>query len=257
MPPVEIDGNPITGATIDGTDVTEITVDGDTVFTAQTPVPDQANLFAHYDAFSLSLSNNSNVNTWPDLSGNGHDLGTNSPPVFKSSGIGADPGVQYDFNGNTSINNQPYHDVTFSSLSQPNTIYAVIDKFVESDILYAWDGATNNNRNWMFYNHSQNEFLMSAGGSLSVSSSVPANPFILLGRYDGSNSLIEASTNSNTGNAGSNPLDGFTLGNVNADQGHSRPVGGVIGECLIYDTDHSTSTISNVKQYFRDRWTSL
>jgi len=38
MPPVEIDGNPITGATIDGTDVQEITVDGQTVFTAfQTP----------------------------------------------------------------------------------------------------------------------------------------------------------------------------------------------------------------------------
>jgi len=34
MPPVEIDGNPITGATIDGQDVEEITVDGQTVFTA-------------------------------------------------------------------------------------------------------------------------------------------------------------------------------------------------------------------------------
>jgi len=38
MPPVEIDGNPITGATIDGTDVQEITVDGDTVFTAAPPI---------------------------------------------------------------------------------------------------------------------------------------------------------------------------------------------------------------------------
>jgi len=36
MAPVEIDGNPITGATIDGTDVQEITVDGQTVFSAQT-----------------------------------------------------------------------------------------------------------------------------------------------------------------------------------------------------------------------------
>jgi len=34
MAPVEIDGNPITGATIDGTDVQEITVDGDVVFSA-------------------------------------------------------------------------------------------------------------------------------------------------------------------------------------------------------------------------------
>jgi len=37
MPPVEIDGNPITGATIDGTDVTEITVDGQTVFSVGLP----------------------------------------------------------------------------------------------------------------------------------------------------------------------------------------------------------------------------
>ena len=40
MAPVEIDGNPITGATIDGTDVQEITVDGDVVFTAGPTVID-------------------------------------------------------------------------------------------------------------------------------------------------------------------------------------------------------------------------
>jgi len=43
MAPVEIDGNPITGATIDGTDVQEITVDGDVVFTAVSTVDDFEN----------------------------------------------------------------------------------------------------------------------------------------------------------------------------------------------------------------------
>jgi len=40
IPPTNIDGTDITGATIDGQDVQEITVDGDTVFTATTVVDD-------------------------------------------------------------------------------------------------------------------------------------------------------------------------------------------------------------------------
>jgi len=50
MPPVEIDGNPITGATIDGTDVQEITVDGDVVFSAGPP----ANIIDNFEDGDLT-----------------------------------------------------------------------------------------------------------------------------------------------------------------------------------------------------------
>lgn len=40
MPPTNIDGSEITGATIDGQEVSEITADGDVVFTAAPDIPD-------------------------------------------------------------------------------------------------------------------------------------------------------------------------------------------------------------------------
>jgi len=71
MTPVEIDGNPITGATIDGTDVQEITVDGDVVFSATRDLP--AATLGYYP-----FENDSNSSIVVDESGNGHDGTINS-----------------------------------------------------------------------------------------------------------------------------------------------------------------------------------
>ena len=104
MAPVEIDGNPITGATIDGTDVQEITVDGDVVFTALN-IPDSVVTRQQDDATSPESSPFGMVvkplEDWDDI---GARLSNNTSGVTKA--------YIYDFSDGTLI-----ADVDISSLS--------------------------------------------------------------------------------------------------------------------------------------------
>jgi len=87
MAPVEIDGNPITGATIDGTDVQEITVDGDVVFSAQT-------LVDNFESGNLSVWSGdlSNVQiTTTALFGNNAVEFTNVADIGTDTGVDATP----------------------------------------------------------------------------------------------------------------------------------------------------------------------
>jgi len=104
MPPVEIDGNPITGATIDGQDVQEITVDGQTVFSAAPDVVRLSNLVAWY-----RMEGNANDETvnQPDSADTTDYGGTVNGGSFVSSDvtdvITGTTGDAYEFTGNEFI----------------------------------------------------------------------------------------------------------------------------------------------------------
>jgi len=111
MPPVEIDGNPITGATIDGTDVQEITVDGDVVFSAGPSIEPVAysNLIAWwpFDSSTYGGSNADDVTALFNPSNSGDSTafnGTVTGATYLSSGgvkdinAGANSGA-FDFDG--------------------------------------------------------------------------------------------------------------------------------------------------------------
>jgi len=115
MPPVEIDGNPITGATIDGTDVQEITVDGDVVFSAQQLPVAYSNLVAWYPFDSAEYGGSNADDVTAIIGGSGDDTAyhgsfdsTATTPSYQSSGgrtdinVGANSGA-YDFDGNDHI----------------------------------------------------------------------------------------------------------------------------------------------------------
>jgi hypothetical protein len=96
MPPTEIDGTDITGATIDGTDVTEITVDGQTVFSAGSLPVAYSNLIAWYpfDSSFYGGSETSDVTALlsPGQSGDStaYDMTNNGTMSYQNSGGNSD-----------------------------------------------------------------------------------------------------------------------------------------------------------------------
>jgi len=244
MAPTSIDGNEITGATIDGQDVSEITVDGQTVFEAGPDIPDGSDLHAHFDAAAISATDGDTISTWTDQTGNGFDLTAGSAPVYRDSAINANPSLEFDF--------ADYLDVQFSALSQPNTIFAVVqirEGIGDNNTHFIFDGR-GTGRNGLNYNTSDN-FSIFAGNVEVEDGSADANPHIISTLFDGSNSSVRKDGGaSSTGNAGSDSLDGFSVGSDN-DQSANSSV--FVSEILIYPQDKS-GIQSDVESYLADKW---
>jgi len=160
IPPTSIDGTDITGATIDGTDVTEITVDGDTVFTAGPDLPNTNDLLAFYDASQLSASDGDPITTWPDLSGNGHDLTAPSgkEPTFKTNQLNGNPILEHN-----NPANDEHFETSLPTTSQPFT-YVVVAR--ERDIPGGYLlGGSPSNRVDLGINGQTNLIFIFAGGN--------------------------------------------------------------------------------------------
>jgi len=245
MPPTSIDGTDITGATIDGTDVTEITVDGQTVFSAVLDVPDTANLRSHYDAKSLTgFSDGNTVSTWPDLGLEAKDLSGNG--TYRSSAINGNPAIEFD--GSTT----EYGPITYSTeLSQPNMIYVVLEHENLSGNFQIVDSSDNtaDNRNLVFI--SQGKWAMFGGGGV-IEGSSDLSILQITAKFDGSNSILrEEGTQTASGNVGSDAKNGVFIGSRG---GNDRYMDGLLGEVLVYDTDHDSTTIGEVESYLNSRW---
>jgi len=244
MPPVEIDGNPITGATIDGTDVQEITVDGDVVFSAAPPLPTNG-LEHRYDATQLSLNNGASVSTWPDTVV-GEDATAGNAPTYRTSGINGFASVEFDKTFSEFLN------VNFSTtISQPLEYFVVLelnDNNFAQDYL---DGFSQNVRTR--FNFFGTNFELRAGTSLLFSGVPPTTPTIATSIFDGSNSELRLNGNGQgVGNPGTNGLDGIHIGRRLGSTNTS--IDGQIGEILIYDASVSGFDRAAVESFLSNKW---
>jgi len=241
MPPTSIDGTDITGATIDGIDVQEITVDGQTVFTAGPDIPDAGDLFAHYDAAQLNLSDNANVFTFDDQTGNNHDLTAGNAPTFKTNIVNNNPIVRFD-------GVDDFLDVSFSIISQPVNIYLA---FKMQSLTSRDDVLDSNNTNTQFlFGPRSTNYTLFAGSFIS-GGSPDTNFHIASWLGDGSSSTIRIDgTQVASGNPGSNGLDGITLG---ANAFGNLPAEVDIGEILVYPQDKSSKQ-SSIETYLGNKW---
>ena len=238
MPPVEIDGNPITGATIDGTDVQEITVDGTTVFSAGAGQPPHYSKLTHWWDFS---ADNTTTTFVEDKSNDNNDL--TQGPGFSFDTIN---GVQSgDFDGNTQyIRN----DGAFATA--PFSIFMVID---------VDDTVTNFQR--MFHGGSNSYDVRVNGTEFNIQSNFgdSISDTIVGVVNQQSNGTYEARTDGVSHGTLSTVLtptiDNVTLGDRFPDQ----PVGedgydGSIGSCLIYDQTLSSSEVNDIETFLANKW---
>jgi len=240
-PPTSIDGTDITGATIDGAEVTEITVDGNTVF-APGP-PDQNDLHARYDATEISLSDGSPVSTWTDQTGNGHDLTAGNAPTYQDNAINGLPAVAFDGSSNELT-------TAFSTLSQPNTIFAVFRyESLNSGVFeYFYHGMLNSGENALVVDKN-NDFVIRAGSNPRAGSA-DTNLHISSALYNSTSILRLDGSQNFSGSAGSDGLDGFRVG-ARESSGEYGEV--TVGEILIYPQDKS-GIFSDVENFLSGKW---
>jgi hypothetical protein len=260
MPPTSIDGTDITGATIDGQDVQEITVDGQTVFTAtQLPIAHE-NLLAWYifedggSAFDYATDTRIDAN-WPDNTA--YDLiSVNSPTHLPSGGVtdineGANSGA-FDFNNS---NSEFLYNNSFPALGDSaRTLMCWHDPDGPNNfnqIIGLGNGNTNNQR-WGFF--IANDDYRLAGQSNDYQSSVD----VLSGyqhiacSYDGSAGTLNFDRDGGDDTdsisvSAFNTASGIAIATV-AQSNQREFYDGTIDEVRVYNTDLSSSQISDIYQ---------
>jgi hypothetical protein len=205
--------------------------------------PDSGDLQARYDATELSLSDQDSVTTWGDETGNGHDLTAGTAPTYISNGINGNPVVRFD--GVDDV-----LDVAFASQSQPNQIFIAFEMVTVDDTASEGIFDADTDGGHLVRARGNGNFSMFAGSNLD-GPATDTNAHIFGGLFDGANSTFRLDgSQANSGDPGSNALDGVTLGA----HGGRQFYGNVdVGEVLVYPQDKS-GIQGDVEQYLSDKW---
>lgn len=206
-------------------------------------VPAEGDLHAWYDATELSLSDQDSVTTWTDETGNGHDLTAGTSPTYVTNGINGNSSVRFD-------GVDDFLDVAFSTLSQPNTIFIVLDASAGGGAQHVYDSEDGSNNRNAIDTDSDDSWVMFAGNVVTGGNN-SQSPQMLSALYSGSSSILrQDGTQVINGDAGTQGLNGFTLGSRHDQSAHFT---GDIGEVLIYPQDKS-GIFSDVESYLSNKW---
>ena len=139
------------------------------------------------------------------------------------------------------------------ALSQPENVYAVLEKLTWTSVNVVLDGGSNVSMGITERTSSPNLTVR----TVSAVSNLLSFPFsevgVLFGLWNGSSSLIRLNRNvSVSGNLGTAATDGFTLG---ARHDGTLNTNIFVSEILIYDTiAHDTATQDRVTLYEGQKW---
>ena len=183
----------------------------------------------------VGAGNNGFVRTWYDQSGNGRHAAQNvnasQPKVVDNGVVIFENGkVALDFDGTSHwlVNNFG------STTSIPTTTTAVFNKRVSnSGVIY--DGYSVQS---ILY-----ENIRFANGSLVVGTSIGINEqHLSFALYNGASSSLYIDSQLNAfGNAGSNGVDGITIGNIRNDLLLNYKLNGTVQEIIMYFSNQSTN----------------
>jgi len=205
-------------------------------------IPDSGNLQALYDARDLSLSDGDPVSTWPDSSGNGNDLTAASAPTYRTGFISGNPVVKFD--GVNDLLNVSFP----SDVSQPVHIFALTAQQTQSSTnsAYHYDGDTANQMRFVGGGN-PGDWNLYAGSVLGTGDDDEDSGLHLHSHlYDGSDSVARIDRQQIiTGDAGSQSLDGITLG-ARADGDFSTEI--EVAMLMVYEVDETTN-ISSIENY--------
>lgn len=184
------------------------------------------------------------VSSWADQSGNGNDAtqGTGDyQPLWSGNTLNGKPVVVFD-GINDYLNN-----ISFT-LNQPMTIFVVWkcqNLGITGTVLDSYDATDR----IVFYQRSDNKTEIYAGVSLNYSNPSPFSNYILSSTLVNSvnTNIYEEGVLKNTGNAGSNDMVGYTIGESGIYL--SSYLNGDIAEIIIYNTALSDSNRQNVERY--------
>ena len=201
-------------------------------------------LYALYDAQSLSLSDGETVSDWSDDSGNGYDLSASGAPEYIESGYNDNPSVNLD-----GVDDYFIAD-TWDDLSQPFTVYSVFvdDAGDDNEIRRLWTNDDTGDRSIFWKAGSTLLYRMFSGNTLEGGNTGNIATTV----HDGSNSLMELDgTQVISGDAGAQGLGSFRVGSQSDD---TRFWDGLVCEIRIYNARHDSSTRSEIYDVLADKW---
>jgi hypothetical protein len=139
------------------------------------------------------------------------------------------------------------------SLSQPENVYAVLEKLTWTSVNVVLDGGSNVSMGITERTSSPNLIVRTAAAVSNLLSFPFSKVGVLFGLWNGSSSLIRLNRNvSVSGNLGTAATDGFTLG---ARHDGTLNTNIFVSEILIYDTiAHDTATQDRVTLYEGQKW---
>lgn len=173
-------------------------------------IPDSEDLYAWYDLSQEDFSDLDSISTLTDQSGNGHDLTGPNGPTYIDDGIGGNPVARFD-----DADGDDYLDVSFDSVNQPVhhfLVARVIDttgpRVWATDAAGDWHSFASNsdsNENWQLF----------AGDNTQTTHPMDEDPRLQIYQFDGEDSYHRKgdSSKESATDAGTNGLDGVTLGN--------------------------------------------
>jgi len=196
-----------------------------TTITSYSQIPKtNLSLWLKADSLPTLVLNGSSVSAWKDCSGNGNDViqsDINSQPTYLTNTLNGHPVIKFD--GTTDY----LRNTTFSQ-TQPLTVF-VVWHVNSTNGGTVFDGV--NSRILLRYFNNMQAY---AGASLIYNKSIPFTNLSTI-EYNSSNSAIyENGVLMNSGDLGTNILDGLVIGSVVSNDGLF--LDGYIAEIIMYNT---------------------
>jgi hypothetical protein len=222
-------------------------------------IPD---LHAWFDAatgFPGKLGN-STVDTWPDMTGNGHDATQGVPtvrPIYQTGVQNGLPVVQFTGDDNIQTGAWSPH------LAQPNTVLCVgrTDN-TEGQYAFFWDGHTSNlvGRNALFVDAGPNPDVIKMFAGIDTASA----PNVTASGYRGAFHLFTCHFNQAssalridgvqvaTGDVGTQEMDGVLMGAYLG--GGATFLTGYIAELLVYSRTLTSGELADLEAHLMAKW---
>jgi hypothetical protein len=226
----------------------QLEINGQTIEIKVTNIPDSGNLYADYNAIELQLSDGETVNTFSDAE-NQNDLTATGTPTFKTNVQNGNPVVRYggvdDYHNAASTDN-------FGTLSPPFTIYHTVQF---RGYLSAYGSTAEANPDSHYVRVEDETFRLDVLGTNSgdTSGSVATDTwFVVTWDVDSGSEDLRVNGASDQQVDQSADLNGYAMGYE--PEGNEDYLDGDIGRSLVYDTDHSESTMSDVESFLANEW---
>lgn len=185
-----------------------------------------------------------------DKSGNGTNVTQatdGNRPTYKASILNSLSVARF-----VSASNQTLVSATITDIAQPITTYVVCNFPIGSGSYAAVSGKTSGKQCIIYWLGGATQKITAySGTNLSHTDAYTTAYKVFCATFNGANSFIRIHGSQFNGNAGTQGLDGFLVGNSTAG---TAPMGNDITEILVYAGAHDAAQLANVETYLKDKW---
>ena len=196
------------------------------------------------------LSDNDDLATWSDLSGNNLDVSeATNKPKYRTSGINSLPSVQFGINASTKLTSTGFPTVT-------NTSVFIVYRLTSYPVPYSTAFCQNNINTGIMHIHSNGGVVYwrnPLGNEVDDSGYALNTTYIYLLRHDGTGieAWMDGVQETSGGSAATEKSKTVMVGNHSDNVGR---IGGYIGEIIWYSRALNSGEVTLINNYLAAKW---